>query len=49
MQDNIERSRAAQKQLSDEEFIAEFEAFDEELEIGLAQPGVGTDKGGAWT
>ena len=47
MQDNIERSPAAQKQLSDEEFMAEFEAFDKELETGLALPGIGTDKGGA--
>jgi HSP20 family molecular chaperone IbpA len=34
-------------EVSDEEFMAEFEVSEEEYKIGLVLPGVGSDKGGA--
>ena len=43
------RFREAQKKrptMSDEEFMAETEASDEEYSIGLVLPGIGTEHGG---
>jgi hypothetical protein len=33
-------------EISDEEFMAEFEVSDEEYKIGLVLPGIGNDRGG---
>jgi HSP20 family molecular chaperone IbpA len=33
-------------EISDEEFMAEFEVSDEEYKIGLVLPGIGNDEGG---
>ncbi len=35
-----------QPEISDEDFMAEFEASDEEYKIGLVLPGIGDDEGG---
>ena len=35
-----------QPEISDEEFMAEFEVSDEEYGVGLVLPGIGNDQGG---